>query len=180
MLVPGVSATAGTLDPSDGPAHHVGSEPTDLTDITWLDAETGLPTDAPAGLESSTQGSGSLLLPGGLPSLGGGGLITPFTSNVATCSSGDYKVIITQVAQAGTVSECFRGVGTASYSNSVMASVVGVCPGSNKGQIYYQANGNWHWSTLRGPYASNSTCFNFASSGVYPSKFSKVYLNAPS
>lgn len=88
---------------------------------------------------------------------------TPYQSD---CRSTDYKVL-TVYSNVASSYVCWRGSGTYRSGSDIDngTGVSAVCPGKRYGQIYYQAKwgGNWFWSTYRGGYASNATCFYFGS-----------------
>ncbi|MFT9231316.1 MAG: hypothetical protein ABF515_01570 [Bifidobacterium sp.] len=94
----------------------------------------------------------------------------------SVCTTKNYKVITKVGGEAGSgyVYQCWSGKGTYTSSTAFPTyggGVTAVCPGNNKGQIYYRATwgGSWFWSLVRGPVSTNSTCYSFAAQMMYRS-----------
>ncbi|WP_146192054.1 hypothetical protein [Bifidobacterium catulorum] len=101
----------------------------------------------------------------------------------AACTSAHYKVITKVGAGGGYSYRCWTGSGFY-YSKTAFdtwgGGVQTVCPGRNKGAIYYQGTwdygDHWKWSPLRGPLPSNASnyCYNFKDGLM---KYRAVMLN---
>jgi len=107
--------------------------------------------------------------------------LAPFTQLSSCTSTTAYKVIWRGYSEDFDSYTCFSGSGTTTPSSTLTNSlqiVRGVCPGNNIGRIQYKmANGITYNSTLRGPYANNtSSAYCHMFSEEYPVKLIHVYI----
>lgn len=108
--------------------------------------------------------------------------LPPFIGpSVCDSTNSSYKVISKVGGEKGSgyVYDCYMGSGTYTSATAFPTyggGVTAVCPGNNKGQIYYRATwgGDWFWSRVRGPETSGSTCYYFDALMMYKT----VKLNA--
>ncbi|MFB0834270.1 hypothetical protein ACX8Z9_14475 [Arthrobacter halodurans] len=89
-------------------------------------------------------------------------MIQPFTNQVSCGTRKDFYRIF---SPNGTKT-CFANSGKVAIGGNLSASVL--CPGANRGQIYYLYQSKYYYSTLRGPFpvGSYDTCFDFGTTVI--------------